>query len=654
MLAVVGVLDPRSERAGLGEVVLGGFAVARNERRARDRLVREGNVPLLAVSALLEQIETAPGVVERRLAATEHGVDARDLPLAASEMARLADLPPVVPRRVRGMEHRVVLGRRALGLFQERPDVVEEIDSQLAVVGHAPFLPLRAPGRYVSPMADGEFSELQKRLRALWPSVSLRSIGDVERTVVVVHSISMDVPDQLIPVFPAYEERFLCLVLSLLRSPRSRVVYVTSQPILPRLVDYYFGLVPELDTPEARSRFSVVSLVDGRNQPLTRKLLARPGAIARIRSLLGQPELALLLPFATSPDEVELAVRLGIPLYGADPALEWLGTKSGSRRVFHEENVAHARGFDVGGEQDVLSALKELSSGNGGLTTAVLKLDRGVSGLGNALVDVGAALRGGRLAPALELEDTELSADDYLRALADQGGIVEERIEGADFRSPSVQLRISPSGQVDILSTHDQVLGGRHGQTYFGCRFPADPEYAALIAAEGLKVGRRLAREGVIGRAAVDFVAVQGDGGWEPRAIEINLRCGGTTHPFMALSTLTDGIYDPLAGEFRSRLGDLKHYVATDHLDSPDYAALTPDDLLDVVADRHLGWDAERESGIALHMVSALAVAGRIGLTAIGDTPSEAQALYRELKQTLDVHAARAAGTESPATVRVT
>src|ERR687894_1416276 len=180
---------------------------------------------------------------------------------------------------------------------------------------------------------DPEFAALQAKLRALWPTLTLQSIGDVERTVVVVHSISFDVPAQLVPVFPAYEERFLCLVASLLRAPRSRVVYVTSQPILPRLVDYFFGLVPELDTPEARSRFSVVSLVDGRNLPLTKKLLARPGAIERIKALVAQPELAILLPFATSPDEVELAVRLGIPLYGADPALEHLGTKSGSRRV---------------------------------------------------------------------------------------------------------------------------------------------------------------------------------------------------------------------------------------------------------------------------------------------------------------------------------
>jgi hypothetical protein len=62
------------------------------------------------------------------------------------------------------------------------------------------------------------------------------------------------------------------------------------------------------------------------------------------------------------------------------------------------------------------------------------------------------------------------------------------------------------------------------------------------------------------------------------------------------------------------------------------------------VAQRKLGWDSETETGVVLHMVSALAVAGRIGLTAIGDTPDDASALYRELKQTLDGIAAKAAG----------
>jgi PGM1 C-terminal domain len=491
-------------------------------------------------------------------------------------------------------------------------------------------------------VVEPAFAELQAKLRSFWPTVTLRSIGDIERTVVVVHSISFKVPDHLIPVFPAYEERFLCLVLSLLQAPRSRVVYVTSQPIHPRVLDYYFGLVPELDTPEARSRFFAVSLVDGRNEPLARKLLARPGAIRRVRGLIGNPELAFILPFCMTPDEMQLAVELGLPIYGADPALNWLGTKRGSRRVFAEEGVPHPAGLEVDGERDLSGALRELRTRSPGARGAVLKLDQGVSGLGNALIDLSAS--NGDVRAAIELEDPELTVEDYLGALNDEGGIVEERIHGELFRSPSVQLRMSPAGRVDIMSTHDQVLGGPHGQTYFGCHFPADQDYAERIAAEGLKVGRRLAREGVIGRASVDFVAVGEGGEWRPLALEINLRCGGTTHPLFALTALTDGAYEPLSGEYRTRLGDLKHYAATDHLDSPAYESLTPDDLLDVVAERGLGWDAESETGVVLHMLSALAVAGRIGLTAIGDDLEQARGLYYEVKGALDEAAGATAG----------
>jgi hypothetical protein len=486
-------------------------------------------------------------------------------------------------------------------------------------------------------MAEQSFAELQAQFRSIWPNVTLRSIGDVERTIVVVHSISMDVPDQLIPVFPAYEERFLCLVLSLLRAPKSRVVYVTSNPIHPRVLDYYFSLVPELDTPEARSRFETVSLVDGRNEPLSRKLLARPGALERIRRLIGEPEVGMIVPFSMSEDEVGIAEALQLPIYGCDPALGWLGSKTGSRRVFAEEDVRHPVGLDVRDSSDLATALDELRARSPDATSAILKLDLGVSGLGNAIVDLAVASRD--LPAALTLEDDTIDLEYYLGMLDEQGGIVEERIAGEDFRSPSVQLRMSPSGQVDIMSTHDQILGGANAQTYFGCHFPADPGYAPLIAAEGLKVGRRLAREGVIGRAAVDFAIVRRDGAWHSYALEINLRSGGTTHTLFALTSLTDGVYDALAGEYRTPLGDLKYYAATDHLDSPAYQSLTPDDLLDIVAQKGLGWDAEREVGVVLHMVSAIAVAGRIGLTAIGDTLDEARQRYYGVKAAVDVAA---------------
>ena len=37
-------------------------------------------------------------------------------------------------------------------------------------------------------MAEQTFAELQAQFRSIWPTVTLRSLGDVERTVVVVHS----------------------------------------------------------------------------------------------------------------------------------------------------------------------------------------------------------------------------------------------------------------------------------------------------------------------------------------------------------------------------------------------------------------------------------------------------------------------------------
>ena len=102
------------------------------------------------------------------------------------------------------------------------------------------------------------------------------------------------------------------------------------------------------------------------------------------------------------------------------------------------------------------------------------------------------------------------------------------------------------------------------------------------------------------------------------------------------MTSLTDGVYDPLAGEWRTRFGAIKHYAATDHLHSPAYRSLTPDDLLDVVAEQGLGWDGERETGVVLHMVSAIAVAGRIGLTAVGNTLEEARRRYRNVKAAVD------------------
>ena len=148
----------------------------------------------------------------------------------------------------------------------------------------------------------------------------------------------------------------------------------------------------------------------------------------------------------------------------------------------------------------------------------IVKLNEGVSGEGNALLSLDGLSDGAsqdeieeRLRQ-LQFELPEITYDHYTDMLEKRGGVVEERIVGEEFRSPSVQMRVTPLGKLEVLSTHDQLLGGPSGQSYLGCIFPADPGYATAITREAVKVGERLAQEGVIGRFAMDFVAVRSRG----------------------------------------------------------------------------------------------------------------------------------------------
>ena len=122
---------------------------------------------------------------------------------------------------------------------------------------------------------------------------------------------------------------------------------------------------------------------------------------------------------------------------------------------------------------------------------------------------------------------------------------------------------------------------------------------------------------------------------WDPYAIELNLRKGGTTHPFLTLQFLTDGTYDPVTGLFTAPSGREKHLVATDHLESELLRGLTIDDLFDIIVRQGLHFDPARQTGVVFHMISALSENGRIGLTAVGDTPDQADATYRRAERIL-------------------
>jgi hypothetical protein len=488
------------------------------------------------------------------------------------------------------------------------------------------------------------FEALKGRFGAVWDV--LMNEDEEPHTTVVVPSLTLDQAElRKLPGVSFYEERLLFLLIRL-RNPRARMVYVTSQPVHPIILEYYFQFLAGIPGSHARARLTLLCANDSSPRPLTEKVLERPRLLERIREGIQDTSRAHLSVFNSTPLERRLAVLLNIPLNGADPHLIHLGTKSGSRKVFREAGVALPLGMeDLRSEHDVESALLDLKAQRPELRRAVVKLNDSFSGEGNAIFRYPEELN--RSAIRDELRRLEFSVptetpDIYFDKFSRMGGIVEEFLEAREKVSPSAQLRISPRGEVLPISTHDQILGGPSGQVFLGCSFPADESYRQLIQEPALEIGRVLSSHGVVSRFGVDFLVSRDEpqAPWKVSALEINLRMGGTTHPYLALQFLTGGKLDLATGLFLSPSGHAKYYRATDNLRSDLYRGLLPEDLIEILTVNRLHYSHGTESGVLFHLIGALSEFGKLGLTAIANSHQEVDELYRRTLAVLDREAA--------------
>src|ERR1700752_2308883 len=338
---------------------------------------------------------------------------------------------------------------------------------------------LQNPSRTLGQLNDeeryGAFDELQLSMPTVWDSMQL---GFEDESVVVVPSISIE---RTTPgsgtIMQAMEERALFLLL-LLRQPRLQMIYVTSQPVSESIVEYYLGLLPGVIPSHARARLTLVPVGDASSTPLSSKILARPRLLREIRSLIPDPARSHLIPYNTTPLERDVALSLRIPMYGADPRLEDLGSKTGCRRMFEELGApcpVGAEGLPM--TADIVAGVQSMRVRRPSLSQAIVKLNEGVSGAGNAMVDLSGLPAPGSPNEAavikecllsMQPESEKLDVAAYLAAFEKNGGIVEERITGEALTSPSVQMRAVPDQTVELLSTHDQLLGFARGQKFLG------------------------------------------------------------------------------------------------------------------------------------------------------------------------------------------
>ncbi len=494
-----------------------------------------------------------------------------------------------------------------------------------------------------SGQSDAErFQQLQSRLADIYTRIFPDDLA--QRTVVVIPSLTMH-PAELAKIDGVhhYEERMLCLLM-LLRYPTTNLVFVSSEPIPATVIDYFLHLLPGIPSVHARRRLKMLTCYDGSNLPLIQKILQRPRLIRKIQAAIPDVQNAHISCFNSTHMERALALRLGIPLYATDPDMSFLGTKSGSRHIFRVAGVAAPEGGeDLRDLQQIIECLQELKRQAPGLRKAVLKLNDGFSGEGNAVFSFDGCPSDGlrdwirrELPLRIRFESRDESWSPYLEKFGDMGGIVESFVEGEDKRSPSVQCRINPVGEVEIVSTHDQILGGPSGQIFLGCTFPADAAYRLDLHEAGMRVGTMLRDKGVIGRFSVDFVSVRQDQKWKHYAIEINLRKGGTTHPFMMLQYLTNGSFDSTTGSFLVPGGQPRYYLASDNLHSPNYKGLCPDDLVDIAVENKLHFHGTIQQGVVFHLIGALSEFGKLGVVCIGDSPESSRRFFEQTQAALE------------------
>ena len=492
----------------------------------------------------------------------------------------------------------------------------------------------------MQPEKNDAFALLQEQLQTIWSSVS--QDDSFSHTSLIVPSLSVD-QEELSKVQGAsfYEERLLFALIRL-RNPNARLIYVTSQPVHPDVVDYYLQLLVGVPAAHARRRLQMLSLYDDSPRALTEKVLERPRVLKRLREWIAEHGPAYLTCYNTTLLERRLALELGIPLNGVDPLLLALGTKSGSRQTFAAAGVPHPAGFeDLHTEDEIVDALCRLAEQRPGIRRSVVKINEGFSGEGNGVFTYPEAATD-RDAVRRSLQELQWSSQQehigsFLRKYEQMGGVVEEMIEAQEVRSPSVQMRIHPDGRAVLVSSHEQVLGGKTGQVYLGCRFPAHEDYRSLIQDHALSIGEVLSSRGVIGRFGIDFLLTRNAGQpWSAHALEINLRMGGTTPPYHALEFLTSGELNPQTGIYYAPTGQQKFYSATDNLKSPAYRGLLPEDLFDISISNKIHYQPDSGTGVLFYMIGALSQYGKIGMTCIGNSPEQANELFRRTVAILD------------------
>jgi hypothetical protein len=503
-----------------------------------------------------------------------------------------------------------------------------------------------------------KFASLKKQLR-LYNKVAKENYRGI-RTVVLLSGLNFNFRElEKTPYLHIYEEKFL-FFLFLLRFSRTKLIYVVSQPIADSLIDYYLDKVAKSEKEKGKmlKRLIFVNLNDSRKMPVAAKLLENEGALTKISEEIKNKKTAYIQCYSSTSYEKKVAIKLDIPLYGINENLSVFGTKSGSIKTFTTCEVPCLDAItNLKTRDDLFNAIAKLAKKYPEHRGLIIKLEDYPAGEGNVIFSAQKFWEITKLGKDSALKTLSRNIADnfdkcceqseklphkkfsfyfetienYLDVFERVGGIVELFIQANDFYSPSCQIRILPNKKVVVLSTHEQILKGKYKTEYTGCIFPASKAYRSKISKYAGKVGDYLAKKGVIGRFAVDFIAYR-EGAkkrYQLKAIEINLRKGGTTHPYAIARSATGALYNKKSGLLSVKNKKI-YYLASDSISYQSWRGKSPKTLMDLLEKNNLDFNKDKKRGVVIHLFSMLEKEGRFGATFIGGSQKEVENIYKK------------------------
>ncbi|MGK0366878.1 MAG: hypothetical protein ACI9QD_000008 [Thermoproteota archaeon] len=462
-----------------------------------------------------------------------------------------------------------------------------------------------------------------------------------EHTIVVVPSLSIkeEALKNIVGIIH-YESRALWEILRA-SNKNTNIVFVSSLPIKNEAKNHFFKSLPNPFDVKKRVKF-ISPNNESLDVNLGEKILSNPETLNEVKEAI-KGKLSYLSVFITTEIEHKLAKELNIPLYGHETSLSYYLTKSGNKKIFRESDVPFCQSIeDIKSVDALMDSIVTLWGKYRSLKRIMVKLDNGVSGIGNAILTLGKTwIEFNQLDEktkknyllsklvSMKFQSDKINWQSYSLDIP-TGCIIEVFAEGESKNSPSAQGRILPSGKVEILSTHEQILDER-GLTFLGSIFPANNNYKHILQDSCLKIGTKLSTLGFIGPFSVDFLITNDNGIKRIYVIEINIRQGGTTHPYQTTKILTNSRYCDKSALLVNDSGEEVFYMSNDNLVHSELKGTKVSKFLEFMEDVQINYNQDSGEGVVFHLLGALTSNGKLGYTSIANSTERAQELSSEV-----------------------